>query len=148
MSALWEHMAPKAGLLLKRGNGTGFSLGSTPHPFGVPTHPSSLTSASKALPSKQLQPTLQGSPNPSTAHNGQSHIPSVPQRGPEGGEMLVNHRESASGRPRRQAEETGAGRELPTRPKGGQAPSLTQRRIHQPVACLPVPRESLKASQP
>lgn len=34
--------------------------------------------------------------------------------------MLINHGETASGRPRRQAEETGAGRKLPTRPKGGQ----------------------------
>ena len=46
--------------------------------------PHSLTSVSKALPSKQLQPTLQGSPNPSSTHTSQSHIPSIPQHGTHG----------------------------------------------------------------
>jgi hypothetical protein len=44
------------------------------------THPpGNLASAGEALPSKQLQPTLQGSPKPSTTHSGQSHIPSIPR---------------------------------------------------------------------
>lgn len=69
--------------------------------------------------------------------------------GPKGRERLVNHKETASGQPWRQAEETRAGRELPTRPQERSGlPTLTQCRIHQPVACLPVPRESLRASQP
>lgn len=146
VSALREHVGPKAGLLLKRGNVSGFFLGSTP-PFSVPTHPSSLTSASKTLPSKQLQPTLQGSPNPSTTHNGQSHIPSVPQRRLEGGEMLVNHGETASGQPRRQAEETGAGRELPTRPKGGQG-SLSGLAHNPSASGLPSGAWGILESQP
>lgn len=62
--------------------------------------------------------------------------------------MLINHRERASGQPRRQAEETRAGRELPTMPQGRSAPALTRHRIHQPVACLPGPWDSLRAAHP
>ena len=95
------------------------ALGPTP-PISIPTHPNNSTSASTTLPSKQLQPTLQGSPNPNTAHNSQSHIPSVPQHGPREGKCsLITGRRlpgCLEDRPRRPE----LGGSSPQGPKGGQ----------------------------
>lgn len=108
-----------AGLLLKSSNGTA-SLGSTP-PLSIPTHPAASHLRARPCQVNSCSPRSKAPQTPAlpTAAKATSHHP--PAR-PEGGEMLINHREMASGQPRRQAEETQAGRELPARPQGRSAP--------------------------
>lgn len=141
MSPLWEHMRLKHGLLL-RGNGTGCSPGSTrPHPR------ESLTSVSKALPSKQLQPMLQGSPNPTlpTTAKATSHCP--PAQGLREGKrsLITGRRLPGSLEDRLRRLELGGS--SPQDPKGGQG-SFSDPAQNPSASSLPSGAQGILECQP